>query len=468
MDIRMKTYDLLTSVRLRLRRDVPLRSLAMAVAGAVLLTSCSATEILEVQDPDIVNPSDVQSVAGANAVRLGALARLNAATSGEESLLLLGGLLADEWINGDSFIARQEIDQRTVTRENNFLTTANRNLHRARLSAEQAVVLLEEYNAGAPGWQRAEMFFVQGYVINLQAEHYCSGLVFSTVEGGVLSYGSPITSVAAYERALASVDQGLSLVTGSTVDDVRVRYALRVLRGRVLMNLNRLPDAATAVAGVPTNFAYTMLHAATSTSNQTWNFNNLARRYSVSASEGVNGLPFATANDPRLGICQGGDVACRALGVTINSRDDLLRPIYVQTIWPARESPVTISGGIEARLIEAEAQLKAANAAAALATLNAARSTVAGLAPLTDAGSEAGRLDQLFRERAFWLFGRGTRVGDLRRLIRQYGRAQASVFPTGGWHKGGNYGTDVNFPNPQAEDNNPNVPTGQSCIDRNA
>jgi len=92
-----------------------------------------------------------------------------------------------------------------------------------------------------------------------------------------------------------------------------------------------MPDAATAVAGVPTNFAYTMLHAATSTSNQTWNFNNLSRRYSVSAAEGINGLPFATANDPRIGICQGGDVACRAIGVTINSRDDLLRPIYAQT-----------------------------------------------------------------------------------------------------------------------------------------
>ncbi len=468
MDFRMKTHNLLTSVRLRLRRDVPLRSFATAVAAAVLLTSCSATEILEVLDPDIVNPTDVQSVAGADAVRLGALARLNAATSGEESLFLLGGLLADEWINGDSFIARQEIDQRTITRENLFLTTANRNLHRARLSAEQAVTLLQEYNPGAPAWQRAEMFFVQGYVINLQAEHYCSGLVFSSVENGVLTYGSPITTVAAYQRALGLADQGLALVVGNTVDDVRVRNALRVLKGRILVNLNRHSDALTAVAGVPTSFTYTMLHAATATNNQMWNFNNLARRYSVSASEGINGLPFATANDPRLGICQGGDVACRAIGVTINSRDDLLRPIYVQTIWPVRETPVVISSGMEARLIEAEAQLKATNATAALATLNVARTTVAGLTPLTDAGTDAARVDQLFRERAFWLFGRGTRLGDLRRLMRQYGRAESTVFPTGAWHKGGNYGTDLNFPIPQAEDNNPNVSSAQFCIDRNA
>ncbi|MEO6447568.1 MAG: hypothetical protein ABIZ91_07620 [Gemmatimonadaceae bacterium] len=140
----------------------------------------------------------------------------------------------------------------------------------------------------------------------------------------------------------------------------------------------------------------------------------------------------------------------------------------MQTMWPVRESAVSISDGIEARMIEAEAQLKAGNTAGALATLNAARATVSGPAPLVDAGSDVARVNQLFRERAFWFFSRGHRVGDLRRLIRQYGRTEAMVFPTGAWHKGGNYGTDVNFPIPQAEENNPNVPKGQSCIDRSA
>lgn len=453
---------------------VRLRGLARRATGAVglaaltLIASCTtATEVLEVKDPDIVNPTDVQSVAGANAVRLGALARLNAATSGDESLFLLGGLLSDEWINGDSFIARQEIDQRTITRENTFLTAANRVLHRARLSAEQAVELLKTYNPTAPGWQSAEMYFVQAYTINLLAEHYCSGLIFSSVVNGVEQYGSPITTTAAYDKALGLVDQGLTLVTGTTTDDTRVRNALRVLRGRILANLNRQAEAATAVAGVPNSFSYTMLHAATATSNQIWNFNSLTRRYSVSVNEGVNGMNFGSANDPRVPVCQGGDAACRAIGVTLATRDDLLRPIIIASAWPQRESPVVITNGIEARMIEAEAQLKAGNAAAALATLNAARATVTGLAPLTDAGTPAARLDQLFRERAFWFYGRGYRTGDMRRLIRQYGRTQDNVFPTGAWHKGGNYGTDVNFPIPQAEQNNP-TSGGASCLDRNA
>jgi hypothetical protein len=76
-------------------------------------------------------------------------------------------------------------------------------------------------------------------------------------------------------------------------------------------------------------------------------------------------------------------------------------------------------------------------------------------------------VDQLFRERAFWLFSRGHRLGDLRRLVRQYNRPAASVFPSGSWQGTGTYGRDVNFPIPQAEDNNPNTPTN-SCLDRNA
>jgi hypothetical protein len=70
-----------------------------------------------------------------------------------------------------------------------------------------------------------------------------------------------------------------------------------------------------------------------------------------------------------------------------------------------------------------------------------------------------------FREKAFWTFSRGQRVGDLRRMIRQYGRTQDKVFPVGQHYKGGNYGTDVNFPVPDAERVNPQF-TG--CLDRNA
>jgi hypothetical protein len=72
----------------------------------------------------------------------------------------------------------------------------------------------------------------------------------------------------------------------------------------------------------------------------------------------------------------------------------------------------------------------------------------------------------LFNERARWLWLTAHRLGDMRRLIRQYGRPANTVFPTGSYFKVNfaSYGTDVNFPIPITEKQNPNF---SACLDRN-
>jgi len=167
----------------------------------------------------------------------------------------------------------------------------------------------------------------------------------------------------------------------------------------------------------------------------------------------VNGLPFLSAKDPRLPV-----VATGQRGF------DRITPFNLQEKYPDQQADVVLADGIEARLIGAEAALRAGTPGPAFATLNALRATK-GLAPLTDPGSEAARADLLLRERAFWMWGTSHRLGDMRRLVRQYGRAQDTVFPTGEYHKGGEYGSDVNFPVSSDERNNPKF-TG--CIDRSA
>jgi hypothetical protein len=195
-------------------------------------------------------------------------------------------------------------------------------------------------------------------------------------------------------------------------------------------------------------------HSVNAADNALWLQNVSLKRYTVADNEGINGLPFVTAADPRVPT------------VTSGFTFDNSGPWTGQQIWVTRDAPVTIASGIEARLIEAEAALRAGNAAGFITKLNEARATNAALAPLADPGSDIARQDLLFSERAFWLFGTGHRLGDLRRLVRQYGRAQDAVFPTGTWFRGGPYGSDVNFPIPFNETNNPNSPSG--CTDRNA
>ena len=89
------------------------------------------------------------------------------------------------------------------------------------------------------------------------------------------------------------------------------------------------------------------------------------------------------------------------------------------------------------------------------------------IAPLsTSPATQDAAVNMLFQERAFWLWLTGHRMGDMRRLIRQYGRAANTVFPTGpmSLRPGSTYGNDVNFIVPFPERNNPKF---NGCLNRN-
>ncbi|HEU6452280.1 MAG TPA: hypothetical protein VFT57_12740, partial [Gemmatimonadaceae bacterium] len=433
---------MITAISTRRRMRLAAAVTALTALTALSLSACSVEKILDVSDPDIINPSDISTKQGVEALRLGTIARLNQATTGEESFLLLGGLLADEWRSGDSYLDRDETDQRNVSARNGFLEDATRNVYRARLSAKQTIDLLKQYNPDAPGWQAAEMYFVEAYMENTIAENFCSGMPFSTVDGPDPVFGGPMTTDETLDMALAHVDSGLALITGSSGDDARVKNALLVTRGRILLNLDRADEAAAAVAEVPTSFEYVMEQSQTTMANTIWDFNLNVRRYTVSAGEGGVGIDFATAEDPRVPVCEGGSAECEAIGYeqTTVFENGSAMPLYIQLLWPTADAPVTIVSGVEARLIEAEGALDADQPGAALGILNDVRTTVPGLDPLSDAGSSDARVDQLFHERAFWLFSTGHRLGDLRRLVRQYDRAPDTVFPNGAFLEGGSYG----------------------------
>jgi hypothetical protein len=89
------------------------------------------------------------------------------------------------------------------------------------------------------------------------------------------------------------------------------------------------------------------------------------------------------------------------------------------------------------------------------------------MAALAVPGTAAAARDLFFREKAFWQFGRGWRLNDLRRLVRQYGLAESAVYPSGTFFKTSQpYGTDMTFPVTSSENPNPNYPAG-GCTDRN-
>ena len=462
-------------------------ALAALVFGAVV-AGCSVQDtLLEAIDPDLINPDNLNSPDGAEALRVGALGRLRIITAGGEGMWLLGGLMTDEWKSGDTFAERDETDKRLVqyradnVTTNGNVTAAYRQIHIARSAANQAMVYLRKFKP-LPVSNVAEMFFVKGYAELIAAEGFCNGQPFATFDGPVAIPGPPVTTPEAYAMAGRSFDSVLTIATGTDAASIAVQTAAKLGKARVLMNLGGAANYASAkalVAGIATAYRYNVTFVQISGDNQIWALSNSARRYvvgdSIDATGTVkNALPFVSAADPRVPTLKAPAVPALSF--------DVKTPFVTQGVFltkgaPAgREDPAAILAGLDARLLEAEVFLSQGDNANWLLTLNALRSAPpviggalvpTGLAPLVDPGTPAARLSLQFREKAFWTFGRGERLGDMRRLIRQYGRTQDTVFPTGPFFKLDNYGTDVNFPIPQAEQNNPNL-SGLGCTDRNA
>src|SRR5258708_35334940 len=71
-------------------------TLALTTAAGIAACDTVKTGLLEAPNPTIIDPSSVQSPAGALSVRSGALARARCATGGGGSAWGVGGLLARE------------------------------------------------------------------------------------------------------------------------------------------------------------------------------------------------------------------------------------------------------------------------------------------------------------------------------------------------------------------------------------
>ncbi|HXT17718.1 MAG TPA: hypothetical protein VN706_18925 [Gemmatimonadaceae bacterium] len=447
------------------------------------LAACSVRDnLLSPQQPGTILPGDIGSAgaAGAEALRVGALGRLQQITPGggngnQSTAAMLGDVLTDVWKSGDTFSQHNETDQRVIQTNNSVLSSAYSSMQQARGSYRDAINALKQFVADKPA-EQAEQFWAMGYTEMLMAELFCNGIPMSETVDGVYSYTNPLTNQEVFARAIGHLDSAATLATGSDAFAVSIRNAIAVTRGRTLIDMAKFPEAAAAVGGVPTNFQYTVTFSQTTNDNNIW---NLAGQVSTRARFVVgdsfdftgrikNALPFASAKDPRV------PVTGSAVGTGTKSIDGVT-PLVAQQIWVNRSDPIPVVSGLDARLIEAEAALKAGDIAGMMTKLNALRTAsqtlgnfvVPVMAALPTPANATAATDLFFREKAFWQFGRGLRLGDERRLVRQYGRTADTVFPTGTFHKNGGppYGTDVNLPVTDNEKTNPNF-TG--CIDRNA
>ena len=443
-----------------------LRGTAVLAAGVLCVSLTACPDWVNVTTPDIIAPGAVSNADGAIAQYNGAIGAFAFANDGDnggtEGQILVSGTTADEYFDAETFPTRIEYDSRSITDANATLTAVFFNLAQARVALEHSAAALEQY-APTPDPRIGEMFALAGYTYVYFAENYAPCVPFDErLADGSLQYGTPNNTTQMLTLAIARFDSALAHSAGTTHADSVIRNLASVGKGRALLDGGSSALAAAAVAAVPTNFGnklnfgYSTVHSIST--NRQYNgvfvFNNQAplgtQRFSVADLEGGVGLNFRGAADPRV-------VAPQNL-----KGFDAISPLFVLQKYATNISPVPVATGVEARLIQAEAQGGGAMIVS-LSTLRADAANNGGFAlgALVDPGTAAGQTSMLFRERAFWMFATGHRLGDLRRMVRQYsaqGFTVNTVYPNGAYFKGAppTFGTSTELPVPFSEKNNPN------------
>ena len=460
---------------------------ASALAGVAILGACNQDELLVAPTPDVVKPSDISGPSALPAAYAAAIGDFQVGYAGgygngldnNEGLAQMSGLLADELVDAETFNTRIEVDRRATKTINLTTLQTFQDIQRARATADLVASRFRQFDPTNP--QGAEIQALAGFTYVLIAEVYCNGVPASKVnDDGTFSYGAPQTGRQLLTAAVAKFDSAIAVAQatgGSTA-----LYLAQIGKGRALLDLNQPAQAAAAVASVPSTFNYSIQHDENTgrQNNALFAFNYLEGRFAVGDNEGTNGLPFVSLGDPRVPIIDAGPGF------------DGETELFLTTKYDDRSSPTPLALGTEARLIQAEAALGSNDLAGFLSNLNDARAhaltyTPDGISseqpldsppPLTNTdipSTPAARQNLLFQERALNLFLTGHRLGDMRRLVWQYGRDPNNVFPVGPYEPtnsskaGSNFGADVNLPIPNEESNNPLfLKANSSCIDRSA
>jgi hypothetical protein len=463
-----------STMRLSTRERLP-----RLVSAVILTTTLAACEnrTLAVRTPDVSLPGSINSPQALPQLSSAVIADFSSSYAGDgggfEGIIMDGGLLGDEWISSDTYPTRNQIDERSTVNTNSQNNQTFANIQIGRTAAEQAVAGYQKYQPGVA--LEAEAYSFAGLAYVLTAEDFCTGIPFSqvNVSTGQTTFGALESTNQMLGDAHARFDSALAILAADTVSaDLapggaglysivqNEQYLAEIGAARALVDSGDYADAAALVTNVPDVYLYAVGYSFNSTAqyNGVYEFSVNERRYSVPDSEGATGLPYRSDNDPR--------VVWFDNGVGFNQGTEN----FAEFKYPGENYPIPVATGMEALLIQAEAAFQASGPSAALPFINRARTawnsvnrTLNATAAVSDTIGQLASMPSgtagvlvLFKERAYDLWLTAHRLGDERRLIRQYGFTADQVFPTGPYPLGGNYGPDVALVLPATEASNPN------------
>jgi hypothetical protein len=413
----------------------------------VTLAACTDLTTLTQSNPGSLSTETVYTPVNAQLIVNGAISDFECAFS---RYVVGSGVFTDELANAISQSSNFDYDRRTLTTSASYGTgqcTANQQapiytpLSIARRSADTAIAHLQ-------GWTDAQMpagvnrvkiigqaFAYAGYSLTLMGEGMCSAAI---------NLGPELTPAQVFAEAKARFDSAVVDATAAS-DNTTANFA-RLGRARVLLDLGNAAAAGTDAAAIPAGFVVNMSTDAINIRRENFSFVTINNSAFATVDPSFRGVTINGAPDPRVAVT--------------NANKNGTAPgaqLWTPDKYATLSTPMPIARYAEAQLIVAEAKLVANDLPGAVAAINAARATHAGLGAYDGTGQSADQIKtQLIEERRRELFLEGHRLGDLRRYNLTFTPTAGTAYPGGG-----TYGTQTCFPLPDVERiNNPNIAKG--------
>ncbi len=310
-------------------------------------------------------------------------------------------------------------------------------VHTARINAQQSRDILSQFSSDSLTEYIGAAHIVEAYAILLFAENLCSGVPLTQVRfNRDIEYTPGFSTQELFAAAVSHFDTAISLLDS----DSDLSKLAHIGKARGSLGLNNLVEANEAIKDIAPSFRYNLVYSGTAVpatgtiSNAFWtstssgvgqaNINSLE----VLANDGNTGKVWYSRApvemDPRVPV------------TTVSSGGGLsIAAIARQQKYIGGAVQFPLASGLEADLIRAE-YLLSIDDPSWIDVINNLRATV-GLGDLVAPANKADAVEMIFDERASWFYLQATRLGDMRRLVRYYGKSTFNVYPSGPYSRGG-------------------------------
>ena len=370
------------------------RSRRLLGVATLLLSLGACSDVLEVSNEQDILDQNLDTPEAVTPLMNGVIGDYALAYANAIDIV---GLFGQELIHTGSFPTWREVESGIGTRPSATGNGIYQNASRAIWVADTAAVRFRKVLPDAE--KRLELATVLvwgGFAHFMLADNFCE-MTFHA--------GPAVTPKQGYERAVATFDDALAVATAANRPELR--NAALGGRARAKLMLGDYAGARADAAQIPQGFILRALYGNNTRENNAvaTNTTTLIRR-----EAGVHPRFYAGdaryKTDPRTSFRDKGDTA---------KGPDPIRQFVEQLKYPARDTPIPVFTWQEARLIEAEAEIRLGNPTRAVTLINQVRAA-ASLPAYTGAATEQAVLAQLIYERSAELWLQAQSLNDWRRF----------------------------------------------------